>query len=122
MQVCPSFFAFFGSTDIVRDIYRLFERVYLLIILLALIIALPLAVLFSRMMFSNSRGDPQALADASISPLVPCLAGSLNVIVLIAAIVLWNIRGTKRARQSSWSPIRSTMLRMLTASCASTMG
>ena len=85
---------FFGSTDIVRDIYRLFERVYLLIILLALIIALPLAVLFNRMMFSDSISDPQALAGASISPLVPCLAGSLTVIVLIAAIVLWNIRCT----------------------------
>lgn len=77
-----------------RDIYRLFGRVYLLIILLALIIALPLAVLFNRMMFSDSIGDPQALAGASISPLVPCLAGSLTVIVLIAAIVLWNIRCT----------------------------
>lgn len=77
-----------------RDIYRLFGRIYLLIILLALIIALPLAVLFNRMMFSDSIGDPQALAGASISPLVPCLAGSLTVIVLIAAIVLWNIRCT----------------------------
>ena len=83
-----------------RNIYRLFGRVYLLIVVLSLLIAIPVAALFHRIMFSEDMMPPQAWKGADTSPLIPCLAGSLIVIVLIAAIVLWNIRIVMRTNPS----------------------
>ena len=80
-----------------RDIYRLFGRVYLLLVLLSLFIALPVAVLFHRFLFSESVTGFQV---GAVSPLISCIGGSLIVIVLIAAIVLWNIRSTMRTNPS----------------------
>ena len=83
-----------------RNIYRLFGRVYLLIVVLSLLIAIPVAALFHRIMFSEVMMTPEAWEGADTSPLIPCLAGSLIVIVLIAAIVLWNIRIVMRTNPS----------------------
>ena len=80
-----------------RDIYRLFGRVYLLLVLLSLFIALPVAVLFHRFLFSESVTGFQV---GAVSPLISCIGGSLIVIALIAAIVLWNIRSTMRTNPS----------------------
>ena len=82
------------------DIYRLFGRVYLLVVMLSLLIALPVAARFNYMLFPDGMTNQQVLKTADTSPLVPCLAGSLIVILLIAAIVLWNIRSVMRTNPS----------------------
>ena len=88
----------FGAKS--SNIYRLFGRVYLLIVVLSLLIALPVAVLFHRIMYSEDMMPPQAWKGADTSPLIPCLGGSCIVIVLIAAIVLWNVRSIMRTNPS----------------------
>ena len=83
-----------------RNIYRLFGRVYLLIVVLSLLIALPVAVLFHRIMYSEDMNPPHSWEGTDTSPLIPCLGGSCIVIVLIAAIVLWNVRSIMRTNPS----------------------
>ncbi|OYP60730.1 hypothetical protein CIL02_07970 [Prevotella sp. P3-122] len=71
-----------------RDIYRLFGRLYFILIVLALFIAIPGAILFNQMM----DGIMQGSVDATLSPVIPCILGSLVIIILIALIVGWHIR------------------------------
>ena len=76
-----------------RDIYCLFGRLYLLLIVLSLLIAMPVTVIFHRIIFSPEGG----LQDASgETPLWACIGGALLVIVMIAAIVLCNVRSLMR--------------------------
>ena len=82
------------------DIYRLFGRVYMLIVSMALLVALPVAVLFNDIMFSAEDLNDETLSGADMSPLWPCLMGTLVIVVLIAAIVLWNIRSVMRTNPS----------------------
>ena len=82
------------------DIYRLFGRVYVLMVVLSLLIAIPVEVLFHRMMFSEDMMSPRAFDGADTSPLIPCLGGAFIVIVLIVAIVGWNIRCIMRTNPS----------------------
>ncbi len=82
------------------DIYRLFGRVYLLIVSMALLVALPVAVLFNDIMFSAEDLNDETLSGADMSPLWPCLMGTLVIVVLIAAIVGWNVRSTMRTNPS----------------------
>ena len=88
----------FGAKS--SNIYRLFGRVYLLIVVLSLLIALPVAVLFHRIMYSEDMITPHSWEGTDTSPLIPCLGGSCIVIVLIAAIVLWNVRSIMRTNPS----------------------
>ena len=88
----------FGAKS--SNIYRLFGRVYLLIVVLSLLIALPVAVLFHRIMYSEDMNPPHLWEGTDTSPLIPCLGGSCIVIVLIAAIVLWNVRSIMRTNPS----------------------
>ena len=88
----------FGAKS--SNIYRLFGRVYLLIVVLSLLIALPVAVLFHRIMYSEDMIPPHSWEGTDTSPLIPCLGGSCIVIVLIAAIVLWNVRSIMRTNPS----------------------
>ncbi|MGM9673907.1 MAG: ABC transporter permease, partial [Bacteroidaceae bacterium] len=81
-----------------RNIYRLFGRVYLLVVVLAMAVAIPVAALFNRYIFSG--GNSQALEGADTSPLIPCLMGALVIVVLIATIVSWHIRGILRTNPS----------------------
>ena len=78
------------------DIYRLFGRVYLLIVALALLVALPVAVLFHRFMFPTKNTRFIIATGADVSPLMPCLIGSLIIIALIVAIVARNIHSIMR--------------------------
>ena len=75
-----------------RDIYRLFGRIYIILVIAALLIAIPGALLFHRMMNfilpESARG--------TLSPIMPCLAGSLAVVAMIALIVGWHIRKVMR--------------------------
>ena len=80
-----------------RDIYCLFGRLYLLLIVLSLLIAMPVTVIFHRIIFSPEGG----LQDASgETPLWACIGGALLVIVMIAAIVLSNVRSLMRTNPS----------------------
>ena len=80
-----------------RDIYYLFGRLYLLLIVLSLLIAMPVTVIFHRIIFSPEGG----LQDASgETPLWACIGGALLVIVMIAAIVLSNVRSLMRTNPS----------------------
>ena len=88
----------FGAKS--SNIYRLFGRVYLLIVVLSLLIALPVAVLFHRIMYSEDMITPHSWEGTDTSPLIPCLGGSCIVIVLIAAIVLWNVSSIMRTNPS----------------------
>jgi len=70
------------------DIYRLFGRIYVVLIILSLLIAIPGAFLFNIMM-------NEILPDSvkgTLTPTVPCILGSLVVVILIALIVSWHIR------------------------------
>ena len=82
------------------DIYRLFGRVYLLIVSMALLVALPVAVLFNDIMFSAEDLNDETLSGADMSPLWPCLMGTLVIVVLIATIVSWHIRCILRTNPS----------------------
>ena len=82
------------------DIYRLFGRVYLLIVSMALLVALPVAVLFNDIMFSAEDLNDDTLSGADMSPLIPCLLGTLVIVVLIATIVSWHIRCILRTNPS----------------------
>ena len=70
------------------DIYRLFGRIYIILIILSLLIAIPGALFFNNMM-------NEILPDSvkgSLTPTIPCILGSLIVIILITLIVSWHIR------------------------------
>ena len=69
-----------------RDIYSLFGRMYIILICYALTIALPVLLLFQRAMAG-------ALMDFdTVSALSTCLTGTLVIVVMIALIVIYNIR------------------------------
>ena len=70
------------------DIYRLFGRIYVILIILALFIAIPGALLFNIMM----NGILLNSIKGTLSPVIPCILGSLIVIILITIIVSWHIR------------------------------
>lgn len=82
-----------------RDIYRLFGRVYLLLILLSLLIVVPVAVIFHKILYTNSAVSGLS-EEAGGSPFMACLAGALIVIVMIAVIVLSNVRSLMRTNPS----------------------
>ena len=70
------------------DIYRLFGHIYIVLIILSLLIAIPGALLFNIMMneiLPNS-------VEGTLTPTIPCILGSLIVIILITLIVSWHIR------------------------------
>ena len=70
------------------DIYRLFGHIYIVLIILSLLIAIPGALLFNIMM-------NEILPDSvkgTLTPTIPCILGSLIVIILITLIVSWHIR------------------------------
>ena len=71
-----------------RDIYRLFGHIYIILIILSLLIAIPGALFFNNMM-------NEILPDSvkgTLTPTIPCILGSLIVIILITLIVSWHIR------------------------------
>ena len=71
-----------------RDIYRLFGRIYIILIILSLLIAIPGALLFNNMM----NGISPDSVKGTLTPTIPCILGSLIVIILITLIVSWHIR------------------------------
>lgn len=75
-----------------KDIYRLFGRLYIILVFLSLVIAVPAAIMFNLLM-NNMMPDS---AKVTLSPTIPCILGSLIVIVMIALIVMWNIRKVMR--------------------------
>lgn len=81
-----------------RDIYRLFGRLYLILLSISLLIALPVLTwlhdFFYREFFSrDTEGD-------GLAPILLFAAGSLTVIIMIAAIVAWNIHNIMRTNPS----------------------
>lgn len=71
-----------------KDIYRLFGRIYIILVFTSLFIAIPATILLNNML-----GESIPLnSGITLSPIIPCIVGVLSVIVLIAAIVVWNIR------------------------------
>ena len=79
-----------------RNIYSLFGSVYLQIVLLSFVIAIPVAALFHEMVFPGDMDSQQMLDWLDASPLIPCLAGSLIIMSMVATIVIWNIRSIMR--------------------------
>ena len=75
-----------------KDIYRLFGRIYIILVFLSLLIAVPASVMFNMLM-DNIIIDS---IKGTLSPTTPCILGSLIVIVMIALIVMWNIRKVMR--------------------------
>ena len=75
-----------------KDIYRLFGRIYIILVFLSLLIAVPASVMFNMLM-DNIIIDS---IKGTLSPTIPCILGSLIVIVMIALIVTWNIRKVMR--------------------------
>ena len=67
---------------------------------MALLVALPVAVLFNDIMFSAEDLNDETLSGADMSPLWPCLMGTLVIVVLIATIVSWHIRCILRTNPS----------------------
>lgn len=81
-----------------RDIYRLFGRLYFILVGLSLLIALPVLTwlhdFFYREFFpKDTEGD-------GLTPILLFAAGSLTVIIMIAAIVAWNIHNIMRTNPS----------------------
>lgn len=72
-----------------KDIYRLFGRMYFILIFLSLFIAIPVSVIFNNMMSGIVSG---VIDGCTISPIIPCIAGSITIILTIAFIVILNIR------------------------------
>lgn len=72
-----------------RDIYRMFGRIYLIMIAISLFVAVPLCVLFNQ--FVEKMLKDMAPGIVSLSPLGPIILGSAIVILLIFAIVGWQI-------------------------------
>ncbi|MDE6291604.1 MAG: ABC transporter permease, partial [Muribaculaceae bacterium] len=70
------------------DIYRMFGRVYVVLITVSLIIAIPVCVLFNRIVETLAK---DISPDMNLSPAGPILLGSVIVIILIIAIVGWQI-------------------------------
>ena len=83
-----------------RNIYSLFGSVYLLIVLLSFVIAIPVAASFHKMVFPGDMDSQQMLDWLDASPLIPCLAGSLIIMSMVATIVIWNIRSIMRTNPS----------------------
>ena len=83
-----------------QDIYRLFGRLYFILVGIALVVALPVFLMFHKIFAREFfRGIANAPAQG-ISPIGLFVAGSLIVIAMIAAIVIWNIRGIMRTNHS----------------------
>lgn len=77
------------------DIYRLFGRVYMLIVLMSLFFAMPVAALFGGMM---SEQLPMEVRAQGLSTFAACAGGALGMTMLVASIVIWNIRVIMRRR------------------------
>ncbi|MDO5761937.1 MAG: hypothetical protein Q4P12_04690 [Bacteroidales bacterium] len=71
-----------------RDIYSLFGRMYIILICCALTIALPVLLLFQRAMAGA------LMYFDTVSAVSTCLTGTLVIVVMIALIVIYNIRKT----------------------------
>ena len=69
-----------------RDIYSLFGRMYIILICCALTIALPVLLLFQRAMAGA------LMYFDTVSAVSTCLTGTLVIVVMIALIVIYNIR------------------------------
>lgn len=78
-----------------RDIYRLFGRVYMLVVLLSLFFAMPVAAMFGGMM---SEQLPTEVSAQGLSTLAACAGGTLGMTLLVASIVVCNIRTIMRRR------------------------
>lgn len=78
-----------------RDIYRLFGRVYMLVVLLSLFFAMPVAAMFGGMM---SEQLPTEVSAQGLSTLAACAGGALGMTLLVASIVVCNIRTIMRRR------------------------
>ncbi len=71
-----------------RDIYRMFGKVYLIMIGISLFIAVPICILFNQVIESML---VELSPESTLSPLWPIILGVAIVILLIAAIVGWQI-------------------------------
>lgn len=80
------------------DIYRLFGRLYLILVGIALVVAMPVFMEFQELFYQEFFQEETEGTD--MFPVGPFAAGSLIVIVMIAAIVAWNIRGIMRTNPS----------------------
>ncbi|MDE6511994.1 MAG: ABC transporter permease, partial [Muribaculaceae bacterium] len=72
-----------------RDIYRMFGRIYVVMIVISLLVAVPVCVLFNQVVEKMLRD--MAPDCTPLSPLGPIILGSGLIILLIAAIVSWQI-------------------------------
>lgn len=81
-----------------RDIYRMFGRVYFIMIVISLFVAVPMCVLFNQVIEKILRD--MAPDSATLSPLMPIISGSSIVILLIIAIVDWQIHRVMQADTS----------------------
>lgn len=81
-----------------RDIYRLFGRLYLILLAISLLIALPVLtwlhdIIYREFFPRDTEGD-------GLATVLLFAAGSLTVIIMIAAIVAWNIHNIMRTNPS----------------------
>lgn len=81
-----------------RDIYRLFGRLYLILLSISLLVALPVLtwlhdIIYREFFPRDTEGD-------GLATVLLFAAGSLTVIIMIAAIVAWNIHGIMRTNPS----------------------
>lgn len=81
-----------------QDIYRLFGGLYIIVFLLSLLISIPMIIIFREALMTSSYTDLDK--DTTLSVIGPCLAGSLIIMGMIAAIVLWNIRSIMHTNPS----------------------
>lgn len=70
------------------NIYRMFGKVYIILTIISLIIAIPACLLFNMIVESLVRSIS---SEITLSTLLPIALGSLTVIVLIFAIISWQI-------------------------------
>lgn len=84
-----------------RDIRRMFGRVYVALIVVSVIVALPVCLLFNEMMQGMLNDMMQSpLKEQSdnivLSPVMPIVLGIMVVVMLIFAIVGWQVRKVMR--------------------------
>lgn len=70
------------------DIYRMFGKIYMVLIGIALLISIPLCLLFNKMIEDLIK---EIVPSTILSPVGPIIIGSCIVILLIFAIVCWQI-------------------------------
>lgn len=71
-----------------RDIYRMFGRVYIVMIVISILVAVPVCILFNQVVESLLL---ELSPDSTLSPLGPIILGCTIVVILILAIVSWQI-------------------------------